>query len=61
MPHAKPLSKGDIIGVTIDLSLPQISFSLNGETAYGFFSDFNTDGLFFPVVSMSAKSRLVVM
>ena len=51
--------KGDIIGCGLDLTKPQISFSLNGEVVKGLFKDFNVDGLFFPVVSMSADVRYV--
>ena len=50
-------TKGDIIGVLLDLSIPQISFTLNGVQIKGFFRDFNTDGMFFPVVSVSSKVR----
>lgn len=49
--------KGDIIGVSLDLSIPQIAFSVNGVQVKGFFRDFNIDGMFFPVVSVSAKVR----
>jgi len=51
------LQKGDIIGVCLDLSIPQISFTVNGIIVKGFFRDFNVDGMFFPVVSLSAKAR----
>ena len=53
------LQKGDIIGVCLDLSIPQISFTVNGIIVKGFFRDFNVDGMFFPVVSLSAKMRSV--
>ncbi|KAL4238125.1 Ryanodine receptor 2 [Mactra antiquata] len=46
--------KGDIVGCTLDLTVPQISFTMNGIPVKGFFKDFNVDGLFFPVVSMTA-------
>ena len=49
--------RGDVIGVLIDLTVPQISFTVNGMQVKGFFRDFNLDGMFFPVVSMSANSR----
>ena len=53
------LQKGDVIGVCLDLDVPQISFTVNGVRVKGFFRDFNVDGMFFPVVSLSAKVRLV--
>ncbi|KAI0239122.1 Ryanodine receptor [Lamellibrachia satsuma] len=51
------LQKGDVVGVCLDLSIPQISFTVNGVRVKGFFRDFNVDGMFFPVVSLSAKAR----
>ncbi|KAK3736855.1 hypothetical protein RRG08_000604 [Elysia crispata] len=50
----EPFKKGDIIGCALDLTNSQIIFSVNGVKVAGFFKDFNTDGMFFPVVSMSA-------
>ena len=49
-----PFVKGDVIGCSLDLSVPQITFSVNGIKVQGVFKDFNVDSLFFPVVSMSA-------
>jgi len=49
--------KGDIIGVCLDLSVPQISFTVNGIRIKGFFRDFNLEGMYFPVISVSAKAR----
>ena len=49
--------KGDVIGVLLDLSIPQISFTVNGVGAKGFFKDFNLDGMFYPVLSVSSKAR----
>ncbi|XP_053408017.1 ryanodine receptor-like isoform X6 [Mercenaria mercenaria] len=46
--------KGDVVGCALDLTVPQISFSINGVPVKGLFKDFNMDGLFFPVVSMTA-------
>ena len=54
---SNPLIKGDVIGVCLDLDLPQISYTLNGVPIRGCFKDFNTEGMFFPAISMSAKSR----
>jgi len=47
--------KGDVIGVCLDLSVPQISFAVNGIMVKGFFRDFNLEGMFYPVISLSAK------
>ncbi|XP_013392082.1 ryanodine receptor [Lingula anatina] len=49
------LVKGDIIGCALDLTIPKISFTVNGVRVKGFFKDFNLEGLFYPVVSLSAK------
>lgn len=46
---------GDIVGCGLDLTIPQITFSVNGKQVMGFFKDFNLTGLFFPVITMSAK------
>lgn len=51
------LEHGDVIGCCLDLSVPQLSFTLNGIKIRGIFKDFNLDGLFSPVVSMSARVR----
>ena len=56
-PADRVFTKGDIIGCGLDLTKPQISFTLNGEVIKGLFKDFNLDGLFFPIVSMSADVR----
>ena len=52
--------KGDVVGVLLDLSVPQISFTVNGLQVKGFFRDFNLDGMFFPVISVSSKVRCVI-
>ncbi|CAJ0957143.1 unnamed protein product, partial [Mesorhabditis belari] len=49
------LRKGDIVGCTLDLTVPEIRFTLNGRDTSGYFRNFNTDGYFFPVMSLSAK------
>ncbi|BFZ07812.1 hypothetical protein BsWGS_10847 [Bradybaena similaris] len=50
----EPFQKGDVIGCTLDLTIPQIIFTINGVKVAGFFKDFNTDSMFFPVISLSA-------
>ena len=47
--------KGDVIGCLLDLSIPEIWFSLNGLPMKGFFREFNLNGMFYPVVSLSPK------
>ena len=54
MPAVK---KGDNIGVALDLTVPIITFFYNGMKIPGYFRNFNLDGMFFPVVSMSAQIR----
>ncbi|XP_041353187.1 ryanodine receptor-like isoform X2 [Gigantopelta aegis] len=49
------LQKGDVIGCALDLTIPQIVFSINGVKVRGFFKDFNLQGLFYPIVTMSAN------
>jgi len=56
-PTDQTYRKGDIIGCALDLTVPSISFTLNGVPVKGLFKDFNLDGLFFPVVSMTACVR----
>ena len=51
--------KGDVIGCLLDLTIPQMAFTYNGSPIPGLFSDFNVDGMFFPVVTMSAAVRLM--
>ncbi|XP_039954485.1 ryanodine receptor isoform X18 [Bactrocera tryoni] len=55
LPQEPYIRKGDVIGVTIDLSIPIITFSFNGSKVRGCFKDFNLDGMFFPVMSCSSK------
>uniref|UniRef100_A0A914XP97 Ryanodine receptor n=1 Tax=Plectus sambesii TaxID=2011161 RepID=A0A914XP97_9BILA len=52
---ARDIRKGDIIGCQIDLGIPEIRFSLNGNRMEACFKNFNTDGYFSPVMSMSAR------
>ena len=49
--------KGDVVGVLLDLNVPQMTFTVNGLQVKGFFKDFNLEGMFFPVVSVSSKVR----
>ena len=49
------LAKNDVIGCILDLNIPLITFTVNGMPVRGCFKNFNTDGMFYPVVSFSAK------
>ncbi|XP_035704010.1 ryanodine receptor isoform X5 [Folsomia candida] len=49
------IRKGDVIGVAVDLSIPMMTFYFNGVKIRGAFKNFNLEGMFFPVVSMSSK------
>ncbi|KAL4003146.1 RIH domain family protein [Acanthocheilonema viteae] len=51
----RTLQKGDIVGCLLDLNIPEISFTVNGQQTTGLFKNFNIDGFFFPVMSLSAK------
>ncbi|GMR59737.1 hypothetical protein PMAYCL1PPCAC_29932, partial [Pristionchus mayeri] len=51
----RSLRKGDIVGCALDLTTPEIRFTLNGQPLAAVFKNFNTDGYFFPVMSLSAK------
>lgn len=53
----KAFAKGDIIGCLLDLNVPCIKYTLNGQAVDAYFKDFNIDGFFFPAISMSAKVR----
>jgi len=53
------IRKGDVIGCALDLTIPIITFYVNGRQVNGSFTGFNLDGLFFPVISASAKLRYV--
>ncbi len=56
VPYVK---KGDNIGVALDLTVPIITFFFNGMKIPGYFRNFNLNGMFFPVISSSAKIRFV--
>uniref|UniRef100_A0A3Q3H386 Ryanodine receptor 1a (skeletal) n=1 Tax=Kryptolebias marmoratus TaxID=37003 RepID=A0A3Q3H386_KRYMA len=52
------LAAEDVVSCCLDLSVPSISFRINGHPVQGMFENFNLDGLFFPVVSFSAGVKL---
>ncbi|XP_055934795.1 ryanodine receptor-like isoform X1 [Argiope bruennichi] len=49
------IQKGDVIGCILDLNIPLMTFTVNGIRVKGAFRNFNTDGMFYPVISFSAK------
>lgn len=53
-PNQHILAAEDVVSCCLDLSVPSISFRINGHPVQGMFENFNLDGLFFPVVSFSA-------
>lgn len=53
------IRKGDVIGCSLDLSVPIMNFYLNGVKVKGNFKNMNLDGMFFPVVSCSARVRYI--
>lgn len=53
-PNAHTLAADDVVSCCLDLSVPSISFRINGHPVQGMFENFNVDGLFFPVISFSA-------
>ncbi|XP_036006629.1 ryanodine receptor 3 isoform X7 [Fundulus heteroclitus] len=52
------LTSEDVVSCCLDLGAPSISFRINGQPVQGMFENFNTDGLFFPVVSFSAGIKV---
>ncbi|ELK05575.1 Ryanodine receptor 3 [Pteropus alecto] len=52
------LKSDDVVSCCLDLGVPSISFRINGQPVQGMFENFNTDGLFFPVVSFSAGVKV---
>ncbi|KAL7861798.1 hypothetical protein SRHO_G00132390 [Serrasalmus rhombeus] len=52
------LTSDDVVSCCLDLGVPSISFRINGQPVQGMFENFNTDGLFFPVVSFSAGVKV---
>ncbi|XP_051973037.1 LOW QUALITY PROTEIN: ryanodine receptor 1 [Xyrauchen texanus] len=57
-PSQHILAAEDVVSCCLDLSVPSISFRINGHPVQGMFENFNLDGLFFPVVSFSAGIRV---
>ncbi|XP_076856683.1 ryanodine receptor 2 isoform X3 [Brachyhypopomus gauderio] len=57
-PKQHLLSADDVVSCCLDLSAPSISFRINGQPVQGMFENFNSDGLFFPVVSFSAGIKV---
>lgn len=53
-PNAHTLDADDVVSCCLDLSVPSISFRINGHPVQGMFENFNVDSLFFPVISFSA-------
>lgn len=51
------LRKGDVVGCLLDLLVPEIRFFVNGQSVNAVYRNFNLDGFFFPVMSISAKVR----
>ncbi|XP_043499298.1 ryanodine receptor isoform X4 [Polistes fuscatus] len=49
------IRKSDVIGCSLDLTVPVISFTFNGTHVAGSFRNFNLDGMFFPAISCSSK------
>uniref|UniRef100_A0A8W4FKY0 Ryanodine receptor 1 n=1 Tax=Sus scrofa TaxID=9823 RepID=A0A8W4FKY0_PIG len=52
------LAPEDVVSCCLDLSVPSISFRINGCPVQGVFEAFNLNGLFFPVVSFSAGVKV---
>ncbi|KAM9462023.1 ryanodine receptor 2 [Clarias gariepinus] len=57
-PNQHLLCADDVVSCCLDLSAPSISFRINGQPVQGMFENFNTDCLFFPVVSFSAGVKM---
>lgn len=58
-PNQHLLRSEDVVSCCLDLSVPSISFRINGQPVQGMFENFNSDGLFFPVASFSAGVKSV--
>ncbi|TTS33136.1 Ryanodine receptor 2 [Bagarius yarrelli] len=57
-PNQHILAAEDVVSCCLDLSVPSISFRINGHPVQGMFENFNLDGLFFPTVSFSAGIKV---
>uniref|UniRef100_A0A8C5SWT4 Ryanodine receptor 1 n=1 Tax=Laticauda laticaudata TaxID=8630 RepID=A0A8C5SWT4_LATLA len=57
-PGQHMLGADDVVSCCLDLSVPSISFRINGFPVQGMFENFNLDGLFFPVISFSAGIKV---
>ncbi|XP_034049809.1 ryanodine receptor 2 isoform X2 [Thalassophryne amazonica] len=57
-PNQQLLKVEDVVSCCLDLSVPSISFRINGQPVQGMFENFNSNGLFFPVASFSAGVRI---
>ncbi|XP_070401457.1 ryanodine receptor 2 isoform X2 [Nothobranchius furzeri] len=57
-PNQHLLRSEDVISCCLDLSVPSISFRINGQPVQGMFENFNSDGLFFPVTSFSSGVKV---
>ncbi|XP_028278418.1 ryanodine receptor 2 [Parambassis ranga] len=55
-PHL--LKDNDVVSCCLDLTVPCISFRVNGLPVQGMLENFSANGLFFPVVSFSAGVRV---
>lgn len=49
--------KNDVVGCLLDLSIPEMWFSLNGLPVTGLLREFNLTGMFYPAVSISSRVR----
>ncbi|CAL8272401.1 unnamed protein product [Merluccius merluccius] len=52
------LTTDDVVSCCLDLAAPSVSYRINGQPVQGMFENFNTEGLFFPVVSFSAGVKV---
>uniref|UniRef100_A0A096M2M4 Ryanodine receptor 2b (cardiac) n=1 Tax=Poecilia formosa TaxID=48698 RepID=A0A096M2M4_POEFO len=57
-PNQHLLRSEDVVSCCLDLSIPSISFRINGQPVQGMFENFNSEGLFFPVASFSAGVKV---
>ena len=58
-PNGPFIRKGDVVGCALDLTVPMIRFTFNGVPINGCFTNFNLEGMFFPVISCSSKLRWI--